>query len=62
MNDTGDFKVALENESIDVLMLISVLGEIPYRYQARRELKKNRLIYCPEQFGDDFETNLDLIF
>ncbi|OQY06522.1 MAG: hypothetical protein B6I25_03700 [Planctomycetales bacterium 4572_13] len=61
MNDTLDFNVALENENIHTLMLISAFGEPPFRHQARKELK-NRLVYCDEQFGDDFETNLDLIF
>ena len=61
MKDTLDFDVALENENVYTLLLISALGEHPYRHQARKELR-DRLVYCDEQFGDDFDTNLDLIF
>lgn len=62
MNDTMDVHVAFENKSVETLMLISVFGEIPYRHRAQQELRKNRLVYCNEEFGDDFLTNLDLIF
>ena len=61
MNDSVNIEATLKNESIDVLMLISAFGEPPYHHQARNEMK-NRLIYCDEEFGDNFETNLDLIF
>jgi len=61
MDETLDFIVSLENENIHTLLLISAFGETSYRHQARNELK-NRLVYCDEQFGDDFDTNLDLIF
>jgi hypothetical protein len=61
MNATNN-EIILENKSLDTLMLISVFGEEAYRRQARKELKNLQLICCPEDFGDDFMTNLDLIF
>lgn len=51
----------LSNESIENLMLISALAEPPYRNRALGELKKRRLVVCPDQFIDSFMTNLGII-
>jgi hypothetical protein len=60
--DTVDIEETLKNKTVDTLMLISVFGKGAYRHRAYKELLKHQLICCPEEFGDDFTTNLDLIF
>lgn len=55
-------EITLENKSLDTLMLISVFGDETCRRQARKELRILQLVCCPEDFGDDFMTNLDLMF
>lgn len=45
-------------ERVENLMLMSVLGQEPFRSQALRELQRRRLIPCPDQFVDAFMTNL----
>ena len=51
----------LDNESIENLMLISALAELPYRKKALDELKKRRLLSSPEQFIDCFFTNIGIV-
>lgn len=47
-------------ERTENLMLMSVLGQEPYRSQAIRELEKRKLIHNPDLFMDTFMTNLSV--
>jgi hypothetical protein len=51
----------LADECTENLMLISALGEQPYRHLAFAELRKRRLINSADQFIDGFMTNLSVV-
>ncbi len=48
----------MRGERVENLMLMSVLGQEPFRAQALQELQRRRLIPNPDQFVDAFMTNL----
>lgn len=61
MENKTVFGDKLAEESTENLMLISALAEPPYRHKALKELKKRRLLSCPEQFIDCFITNIGIV-
>ena len=58
-NNTIDRKV-LALERVENLMLMSVLGQEPYRSQARNELRRRRLVVNLEDLADCIQTNLSV--
>lgn len=58
MNNKKNTSEALRLERVEMLMLMSVLGQEPHRSQALQELQRRRLIPNPDQFIDAFMTNL----
>jgi len=56
---TWDSKL-LVSEGVENLMLMAVLGQEPYRGQARRELRRRRLVTNFKRLGDCIQTNLGM--
>jgi hypothetical protein len=52
----------LVSERVENLMLMAVLGQEPYRGQARRELRRRRLVANIEHMADDVWTNLGMAY
>ena len=50
----------LQWECIENLMLMSVLGQEPFRNSAIQELQRRKLLKDPDQFSDAFMTNLSV--
>jgi hypothetical protein len=48
-------------ERVENLMLMSALGQEPFRSQALQELQRRRLVKNPDQFVDVFMTNLGVV-
>lgn len=55
------FENAFENESVENLLLIAVLGNGPMRLSARRELESRRVVDRQCDFEDSYMTNLSVI-
>ncbi|MBM4103731.1 MAG: hypothetical protein FJ263_06705 [Planctomycetes bacterium] len=49
-------------ERVENLMLMAVLGQEPYRGQARRELQRRRLVANFDRLGDCIQTNLGMAY
>ncbi len=60
METTGNAGATLRWEQTENLMLISALGQEPYRSQALQELEKRKLIPNPDLFTETFMTNLSV--
>lgn len=58
---TLDQKI-LVSERVENLMLMAVLGQEPYRSQARRELRRRRLVANFERLSDYIQTNLGMAY
>ncbi len=52
----------LVSERVENLMLMAVLGQEPYRGQARQELRRRRLVANFEHLGDCIQTNLGVAY
>jgi hypothetical protein len=61
MENKKDTAETLKWERVENLMLISVLGQEPFRTQAIEELQRRRLIKNPNRFLDAFMTNLGVM-
>jgi hypothetical protein len=61
MKNEKNFAEKLTWERVENLMLVSVLGQEPYRSQALKELRNRRLVKNSEQFIDAFMTNLGVV-
>jgi hypothetical protein len=54
MNDTNRTYESLQNESTETLILMSELGQDPYRSQALRELRRRKITRTKERLADAF--------
>jgi hypothetical protein len=61
-NDNTIDKKTLALERVENLMLMAVLGQEPYRGQARRELHRRRLVVNLEHMVDCIQTNLSVAY
>jgi len=61
MENKTNANETLRWERVEMLMLMSVLGQEPFRSQALQELQRRRLVKNPTQFVDAFMTNLGIV-
>jgi len=61
MENKTNTNETLRWERVENLMLMSVLGQEPFRSRALQELQRRRLVKNPDQFVDAFMTNLGVV-
>jgi len=61
MENKKNANETLRRERVENLMLMSVLGQEPFRSQALEELKRRRLVKNANRFFDAFMANLSAV-